>query len=169
MQKPVTQPRYQMLADLLRQCTGSGGIQTRGPASKRVRVVHRTWCQSRDCRRAIEQLVYEGSSTGGRVPAALLPGHPCAGGRVTCSVFPNRRPAEGMRSTQALLSIDKAAEDLVREFQCGGPAISASTPSIGRRSAMRRSPFPDTAPHSQKCRRSERHRARAARRSGLFA
>ncbi|WP_421850531.1 GntR family transcriptional regulator [Oricola sp.] len=123
MQKPVTHPRYQMLADLLRQRIGNGEYKPgdRLPSESELCVEHGV--SRGTVVRAIEQLVLEGV-VHRRQGAGSFVARPSLRRRAgNLLSFSESAAGEGMRSTQSLLSIEMATEDLVREFQCGGPAI----------------------------------------------
>lgn len=123
MHRPVTNPRYQMLANELRQSIERGEYKPGDRLPSESELCASYGVSRGTVVRAIEQLVSEGAvhrrqGSGSFVTRPSL--HRRAGKLLS---FTESAAGDGLRSTQSLLSIGQATSEQVAQFQCGGPAI----------------------------------------------
>ena len=123
MYKLAANPRYQLLADELRQSIEGGEYKPGDRLPSESELCTRHGVSRGTVVRAIEQLVFDGvvhrrQGAGSFVARPSL--HRRAGKLLS---FSESAAVEGLRSTQSLLSIEQATDEQVAEFQCGGPAI----------------------------------------------
>jgi GntR family transcriptional regulator len=123
MLKSVSNPRYQVLANELRQRIAGGDYKPgdRLPSESQLCVEYGV--SRGTVVRAIEQLVIAGivhrrQGDGSFVARPSLHRHP---GNLLS--FSESAASEGHRSSQTLLSVGEASAEQVREFQCDGPAV----------------------------------------------
>lgn len=123
MLRQISIPRYQTLAENLRQSVKRGEYKPgdRLPSESQLCVTHGV--SRGTVVRAIEMLVAEGivhrrQGAGSFVARPSL--HRRAGQLLS---FSESAAVEGLKSAQSLISIGKASDALIREFQCEGPAV----------------------------------------------
>ncbi len=123
MHKLAANPRYQILAEELRQSISRGEYKPGDRLPSESELCTRHGVSRGTVVRAIEQLVFDGvvhrrQGAGRFVARPSL--HRRAGKLLS---FSESAAGEGLRSTQSLLSIDQATNEQVAEYQCTGPAL----------------------------------------------
>ena len=112
-----------MLAEELRQQIGRGEYKPGDKLPSETKLLNKYGVSRGTVVRAIEQLVSEGvvhrrQGAGSFVARPSL--HRRAGKLLS---FSESAAIEGLRSTQTLISIGDATDELIREFHCDGPAV----------------------------------------------